>query len=132
MTYEGLLLFDGDCSFCHRGIQFILKHDKHAYFSFASLQGDTGHEVKKHYQISNQLDSVILIQNGRYYHKSTAVLRICKQLNALYPLLYSLIVIPRPIRNLAYDFIAKNRQFFSKKHTACVIPSPENQKRFLD
>jgi len=131
MKHKGLLLFDGDCSFCHRGVQFILKHDTHAYFSFASLQGSTGRKMKAHYRIPVDTDSVILIENNRYYHKSTAILRMCRKLNHFYPVLFLFILIPKPIRDVFYDFIAKNRQWFSKQLSTCILPSPEDQKRFL-
>lgn len=132
MQDEGLLLFDGDCSFCNRAIQFILKRDKKKYFSFASLQGFTGHEMKKRYSIPNHFDSIILIQDGTPFDKSTAVLRICKKLKPFYPFLYFFILIPRPIRNMMYDWIAKNRKLFQKQSSTCILPSKEDKDRFRD
>lgn len=132
MMEDGLLLFDGDCSFCNQGVQFILKHDLNAHFTFATLNGDYGKKIKEKYHIPTDLDSIILIEHGKYYSKSTAVLRICKQLNSFYPILSLLGIIPRPIRNIIYNWVARNRLLFSKKTTACMLPTPEEKKRFIN
>ncbi len=77
------------------------------------------------------LDSIILIENGLIYEKSTAALKISKHLYNGYQLLYIFIILPKVIRDWVYNYIAKNRyNWFGKKDT-CMIPSEKIKNRFL-
>ncbi|MBU5266619.1 thiol-disulfide oxidoreductase DCC family protein [Virgibacillus proomii] len=129
---DKIILFDGICNFCDRSVQFILKRDKQEQFLFASLQGDVGQQqLLKKYQIPTNMNSFVLLDGEKYYVKSTAALRICKELVGAWKLLYGLIIIPRPIRDFVYQFIAKHRyQWFGQKKS-CRLPSAMTRKRFL-
>jgi predicted DCC family thiol-disulfide oxidoreductase YuxK len=65
------------------------------------------------------------------YERSTAALRICRQLNGLWPLFYGLIVVPRFIRDGVYNWIANNRYTWFGRRQECMIPSPDVKARFL-
>lgn len=126
-----IILFDGICTFCNRSIQFIIHHDPHEHFQFASLQSDIGQSLLKRYSIPLSEDSLVLIEQNSYYTQSTAALKITRYLNGLLPLLYVFIIIPRPIRNLVYRYIANNRYKWFGKQTACKIPTTEEKNHFL-
>lgn len=127
-----IILFDGDCNFCDANVQFIIKRDPYAHFYFTSLQSDKGQELIKNHRITATVDSLVLIENNKAYTRSTAALRIAKKLDGLWHLLFLFILIPRPIRNGVYHYIAKNRyNWFGKKDSSCALPSPEMRKRFL-
>ncbi|WP_379968093.1 thiol-disulfide oxidoreductase DCC family protein [Ectobacillus sp. sgz5001026] len=129
---SSIILFDGVCNFCNRSIQFIIKRDQHATFQFASLQSDIGRKLVLDYDLPTYVDSVILIEDELVYMKSTAVLKICKRLNRAWGLLYIGILVPRPIRDFVYDYIANHRYQWFGKATSCIVPSKEIRKRFLD
>lgn len=129
---DSIVLFDGECHFCNKSVQFIIKRDKDAIFSFASLQGPVGRELGKKYDFPPSSDSFILIEDGRMYEESTAALRVAKQLNGFWKLLYGFIIIPKPLRNLVYRFVANNRMKWFGNSDACPIPTPEMRKRMLD
>lgn len=129
---QRIVLFDGDCNFCDTSVQFIIKRDPYAYFQFASLQSEKGQDFVKQYHIPETVDSLVLIENHKAYTQSTAALRIAKKLDGLWHLLFLCILIPRPIRDGVYNYIAQNRyRWFGKKEDTCAIPSPEMRKRFL-
>lgn len=126
-----IILFDGVCNFCQSSVQFIIKRDPNAYFMFASLQSDIGQSLLKKNGISSTTDSIILIENGKAYDKSTAVLRICQSLTGFWKYTYVFIILPLPLRDLVYNIVAKNRyKWFGRKEN-CIIPSPDTRKRFL-
>lgn len=127
---EKIILFDGECNFCDRSVQFIIKRDPKGIFKFASLQSEIGKEICKKYNVPN-IDSLVLIDNNNYYLKSSAALKICRQLKGLWKLLYIFFIIPKPIRDFAYETFAKNRYKWFGKKDSCMIPSPEDRKRFL-
>lgn len=126
-----IILFDGVCNFCNWNVQFIMKHDPHHKFLFASLQSDVGLQLLNEYKVSSKEDSLILINYHRYYTQSTAALKIARHLNGIFPLLYIFILIPRPIRNFLYRIIANNRYKWFGKRTNCKVPTPQEKKRFL-
>ncbi len=127
-----LVLFDGDCNFCDSSVQFIIKRDPVAHFQFTSLQSEAGIKIIKDYNVSSDVDSLVLVENGKVFTKSSAALRIAKKLDGLWHLLFLLILIPSPIRDFFYDFFAKNRyKWFGKKDESCALPTPEVRERFL-
>ena len=126
-----IILFDGVCQFCDKSVQFILKRDPNGKFSFSSLQSDTGIQLRKDYHIPEELDSIILIEGEKYHSKSTAALKIARELRGGWKWLYILIVIPRPIRDAVYDMVARNRLKWFGEKTACELPPPDVRKRFL-
>ncbi|KZR56801.1 thiol-disulfide oxidoreductase DCC family protein [Bacillus badius] len=126
-----VILFDGECNFCDSSVQFIIKNDPQGLFHFASLQSDTGQELLNKHNVPSDIDSMILIEGDKVYYKSAAALRICRHLRGAWKLLYAFIIVPRPIRNAAYDFIAKNRYKWFGKKESCMLPSPSVRARFI-
>lgn len=128
----GIILFDGVCNLCNNSVKSIIQRDSAGYFQFASLQSDVGQKLLQHYGLNDYINSFVLIENERYYLKSSAALRICKNLDGAWKLLSFLRIIPRPIRDFIYDRIAHNRYKWFGKQDSCMIPTPEIRKRFLD
>ncbi|MNW64827.1 hypothetical protein D3C74_431440 [compost metagenome] len=77
------------------------------------------------------MDTFVLIENGKYYTRSTAALRLAKGLKFPYPLLYVFIIVPKFIRNAVYNWVARNRYRWFGKDEACMLPTPEIKDRFL-
>ena len=127
-----ILLFDGVCNLCNGSINFVIKHDNKDVFRFTALQEEPGKSLLKQYKIDpKEIDSIVLIENGKAYVKSTAALRAARHLNGGCPLLYGFIIIPAIIRNFVYDFIAKNRYKWYGKKDSCMIPTPTLKSKFL-
>lgn len=128
-----IILFDGDCLLCNQSVQFILSHDVNERFRFASLQSDVGKELLFQYHFpKNYVNSIILIENQSVYTKSTAVLRIAKHLKGFVRLTFIFTIIPKPIRDVIYCFVAKNRKKWFKRQEMCLMLTPQLRKRFLD
>ncbi|MBB6444352.1 thiol-disulfide oxidoreductase DCC family protein [Bacillus benzoevorans] len=127
-----IVLFDGDCHFCHSSVQFIIKRDSQELFYFASQQSEAGQELLKQYGVPEDIDSLVLIENGKAYIKSTAALRICRHLCSGWNFLYFFRCIPNPIRDAVYDFAAKNRYRWFSKKDSCPIPPDSIRTRFLE
>lgn len=129
-----IILFDGVCNLCDASVQFIIKHDKNDVFRFAAIQSETGQEIINYLKIDTRLtDSIILYEpNIAYYIKAEAALHIAKDLKSWHRFLFYFNFIPNGIKNLVYDFIAKNRYKWYGKKTACMIPTPELKAKFLE
>ena len=127
-----IVLFDGVCNFCNASVNFVIEHDKAGYFKFAPLQSEIGEQlVAKHGINSAYTDSVIVVENDRAYTHSSAALRIAKQLDGIWSWTYAFIVVPKPIRDLAYRIFAKYRYRLFGRQDACMMPTPEIRARFL-
>ncbi len=128
-----IVLFDGVCNLCNSSVQFIIKHDKKAQFSFASLQGEFGQRFLKEKRLPlDHFNSFMLLENEKVFSKSTGALRMLKHLGAKWQFFYIFIIVPKPIRDSVYNFISKNRyRWFGKKET-CWLPTAELKKRFLN
>lgn len=127
-----IILFDGICNLCNDAIQKVIKNDKKDLFRFAHLQSDLARQIINERGIDTaNLESVILIDPGvAYYHKSTAVIEIAKDLNN-YSWLRIFKPLPEAFRDMIYEFIAKNRYKWFGKKESCMIPTPELQALFL-
>ena len=127
-----IILFDGVCNLCNGAVTYIIKRDKKNVFKFAALQSEIGQELTSKFNIdTSKVDSIILIDGEKHYTKSSAALRIAKQLSGAYPLLFGFMVVPKFIRNAVYDYIAKNRYKWFGKKESCMIPTAELKSKFL-
>lgn len=127
-----IVLFDGVCNFCNSSVNFIMERDKKDVFRFAALQSGAGIELQKKFNLDpNDLKSFILVDGDSYYQKTTAALRVAKDLGFPYSLSYVFILIPPLIRNIVYNIIAKYRYKWFGKKEACRIPTPEERAKFL-
>lgn len=126
-----IILFDGECNFCDKSVQFIIKRDRDGVFQFASQQSEVGQRLLLENSIPKWIDSFFLISGEKIYYKSSAALRVCRDLNGFWKVFYLFLVVPKPIRDGVYDFIARNRyKWFGKKEN-CMLPSSEIRNRFL-
>lgn len=128
-----VILFDGVCNFCNGIVDFIIKRDREKKFKFAALQSNAGRELFRKFNIKpDDLDTLILIENGRYYERSNAVLKIVKGLEGIWKFFYIFIILPSFIRNFFYNIIAKRRYKWFGRRDECRVPKEEERERFLE
>ena len=129
---SSIVLFDGVCNFCEGSVRFIIDRDPKGTFRFASLQSPFASEIlQKHGRDPEELTSVVLVEHDRIYTKSGSALRIARRLRFPWFLLWSFMVLPPFIRDIVYDYIARNRYKWFGKKEECMIPTPEIRERFL-
>lgn len=128
---DRIVLFDGVCNFCNGSVNFIIDHDREKRFKFAPLQSQIGQSLIAEHSIPRDVDSVILVEDGKVYMHSTAGLRIAKGLGGIWSLAYVFIVVPAFIRDWAYKTFAKYRYRIFGKTDACMMPTADVRERFL-
>jgi predicted DCC family thiol-disulfide oxidoreductase YuxK len=126
-----VVLFDGVCNVCNSAVNFIIDRDRSGRFHFASLQSEAGRRLCKAHGIPLELDSIALVEGGRAYTESAAVLRIARGLDGLWPALFTLVLLPRSARDRAYRYFASHRYEWFGKLEACRVPSADVLQRFL-
>jgi len=129
-----LLLYDGACALCSGAVLFVLRHEKRTTLRFASLAGPVGLALLADHPELRGLDSMLWVEAGgaRVLAKSAAALRVASYLGGLWRLAPSLLIIPRPLRDLAYDLVARHRHAFAGEASSCRLPPPGERGRFLD
>ena len=128
---KSIVLFDGVCNFCSDSVNFIIRRDPENRFMFAPLQSDAGKELIVKYGVDETADSIVLIEEGQAFMRSTAALRIAKRIGGIWALAYVLMIVPRPIRDYFYDLFARYRYRMFGQKDECMLPTPEIRARFL-
>ena len=128
---ERVILFDGICNWCNAWVDFTMARDD-GRFHFATLQSDKGQELLKLLGLSTQdFETFLLLERGQVFTKSTAALRIARQLSGWWPLLYGLMLILRGLRDILYDYVARHRYRLMGKAQTCRIPGATDRDRFV-
>lgn len=110
-------------------MQFVIRHEATARFRFASLQSEAGQRLRAAHGVN--VDSVVLIEDGRAYIESEAALRITRHLRAPWNWLRIAAVVPISWRNTVYRQVASHRYEWFGKRDVCWLPTPELAHRFL-
>lgn len=130
---NGIVFYDGVCGLCDRSVRFLLLRDRRATLRFAPLQGDT---ARRRTDLPSELRSVIFVAHSgtaqeQIYSRSEAALRLLDHVGGVWRIVSWLRLIPRPIRDVVYEFIANRRYRWFGKFDACRVPPPEWRARFL-
>ena len=132
-TYKPIILFDGYCNLCSSSVIFVLKRERGDVFRYASLQSDFAGRLLSDMGLDKDIpDSIVLVEEGEVYTRSTAALRIARKLKPLWPALYAFRVVPKFIRDPVYDWIARNRYKWFGKRNTCYVPNQDVKHKFLD
>ena len=124
-----VIFFDGVCNLCNAVVRWIAKRDSSGRFRFASLQSEAARLVLGE---AGRPDSMALVDREGVHFQSEAALRIARGLGPPWSVLGWLVVVPRPVRDAVYDFVARHRYRWFGRQESCPLPAPELVDRFLD
>jgi predicted DCC family thiol-disulfide oxidoreductase YuxK len=133
-----IILYDGVCGLCHRLVRFVLARDRAGLFRFAALQGELSRTIlTRHGRDPRDLDTLYLVlghgrPDERLLRKSDAALWVLRALGGPWRASRALRAVPRPLRDLGYDLVARTRYRLFGRHDACPLPDPRHRGRFLD
>ena len=137
-TSNPIVLYDGVCGLCNHAVQFLLKRDRRDRLRFASLQSDFAATLLKRHGVDNQdLDTVyVVLDQGEageaLLAKSDAFLQFAKEIGGVWSIARLGRIIPRPVRNWLYDFVARHRYQVFGKHETCMLPDPRHKHKFIE
>ncbi|TWI54476.1 thiol-disulfide oxidoreductase DCC family protein [Halalkalibacter nanhaiisediminis] len=127
-----ILLFDGECNVCNHLVDFMLRYERKQWFLFASLQSKEGQRLVADFDIPENVDSVIVLIDGRVYLYSDAVFEVARVLPWYLRWMRIFRVIPTKWRNKGYKHFAKNRYRWFGKRETCRLPTVDEKSRFLE
>lgn len=124
-----ILFYDGSCGFCNRSVQFVLQHERRPIIHFAAIQSEFAARFFKEKGVEVDLSTLYFWDQQELTERSSGALRVTRFLKMPYRLFFAGLIVPRFIRNGIYNFIARRRHRIAGSF--CVIPEPEQKKRFL-
>ena len=126
-------MFDGVCTLCNGLVHFVIARDPGGRFQFGALQSASAQRVLERRDAPATLpDAIVLVDDGQFFTRSTAALRIARRLAFPWPLAYAFIAVPRPLRDWIYDAIARHRYHWFGQSDRCMVPPPALRSRFID
>lgn len=128
-----IIVFDAQCLLCDGWVKFLLKHDRHAMFRYASIQGAAGPALLANAGLSvDGLATLLLVDGQRSWQQTAAILRILHRLGWPWRLAWVAWLIPAPLRDALYRLVARNRYRIFGRSDVCLLPAAGVAERFLD
>jgi predicted DCC family thiol-disulfide oxidoreductase YuxK len=129
---HAIVIFDGECLFCNRWVDFLLRFDRRDIFRFAERQTESGASSLRQFGLPESgVGSIVLLEGGAILQRSAAVLRMLRLLGFPFSLATAFQLIPRAPRDFIYDWFARNRLRWFGRRKVCRIPSPTERHRFF-
>ena len=127
------IVFDGTCVLCNGWVDFLLLRDRQARYRFAAMQGVQGRALLAAHGIDPDDPSSFLLIDANGAHRDTdAIARVVAGLGGAWRAAHAMRVVPAPIRDRVYRWVARNRYRWFGRKDACRIPAPHEAHRFLD
>lgn len=127
-----LVIFDGVCNLCTASVRFIVRHESAPVLRFTPVQSPAGAALLRRYGFDPAaVKTFVVIEDGALYVQSDAAIRVARYLHAPWKYLGVVVIVPRPIRDGAYDLVARHRYSWFGRMDACMVPSPALQARFV-
>jgi predicted DCC family thiol-disulfide oxidoreductase YuxK len=124
-----VIVFDGECNLCSTVARFIQRHTGHKIFRFAAIHSKAGAALLQTSGIPfERVETIVLIQNGQAYTRSEAVLRILSQMGGVWRLLVILRIVPKPVLDSLYSFVAHNRHRLWGRRISCKITDEDSRR----
>ena len=127
-----VLIFDGECVMCSHTAAFVLKHERHKRCNFVAAQSELGRALYRHYGMDDtDFETFVLLHEGIARLRSDAALQLMSLIGFPWSLAAVFRIVPRPLRDAIYTFVARNRYRLFGRRDACYMPAPEHRDRFL-
>ena len=123
-----IVLIDGDCALCVGLVEWLGKRIPKEklnpeHIMFVPGESDWGTELLSEACVTG-FDSVVVLNNGHVLQEGDAVLALAEVLPRRWRILAALgRIVPRPLRNSVYRWVAKNRISWFGRKEVCAIDS---------
>lgn len=131
---HSMVFYDGGCGLCHHAVRFAIARDRDgSRFRFAPLGGDAFRRLVPEAAQGGLPDSIVaLTADGTLLARSAAVIHVLDRIGGAWRLPGALLtLVPRPLRDLGYDGIARvRRRLFRRPTDPCPVAPPGLRARF--
>jgi predicted DCC family thiol-disulfide oxidoreductase YuxK len=131
-TPDNLILFDGVCNLCDAFVQFVIRHDRAGKFRFAAIQSQAGKRIFQSRGLdAENLQTFVLVTGGEIFVRSDAAVEVLSRFGGGWKICRIFLLVPRPLRDGLYSWVARNRYRWFGRKDACMVPTAEIRERFL-
>ena len=128
-----IVVFDTQCLLCDGWVRFLLRHDKRRMLRFASIQGKGGKALLARAGLKVEgLQTLLLVDGERTWQHTSAILRVLHALGWPWRLAWSAWLVPAPLRDALYRWLARHRYRWFGRSEVCLMPPADHAQRFLD
>ena len=122
---EPRLYYDGNCALCHGAVRLAVRRDRgQPPFRFAPIGGERFERMMAGRGRPELPDSLLIeTADGRLLTRSEAVLFLMGRMSRPWRLAALVArVVPRPLRDVVYDFVARRRRrWFGRSEEVCPV-----------
>lgn len=130
---DSIIVFDGDCAFCSGGVRLLLALDRKGVFRFTPVRSPYGRVLAAGAGVDPEDPSTFLFfDRGDTVQATDAIAAVLARLPAPWSWLRMLRIVPRPLRDAAYRWVARNRYRIAGRREACLLPLPDQRSRFIE
>ena len=129
---DDVILYDGVCVFCSRWVRFVATRDVNHRFRFTAIQSGYGTRLAQAFGIDpDDPDTNAVIHGGAAYLKSDAALTVLGALPG-WSWVRTLFLVPKPLRDIIYSLVARNRYRIFGKYQECFVPDADMRARVME
>ena len=129
---DDVILYDGVCIFCSRWIRFVATRDVERRFRFTPIQSDYGTRLAKAFGIDpKDPDTNAVVHGGVAWLKSDGALKVLGALPG-WGWTGVFFVVPKPLRDVVYGLVARNRYRIFGKYDECFVPDADMRARVIE
>jgi predicted DCC family thiol-disulfide oxidoreductase YuxK len=126
-----IVFFDGECGLCSRIVRLLARLDRREALKFAPIQGETAAEFGIEVPAADGGTIVVMREDGVSFERGDAALELARALGWPWRAGRVFGLVPRSLRDAAYDFVAKRRRAWFRPSDACLAPSAGLRARML-
>lgn len=125
-------LYDGVCVLCSAAVQYVLRHERDHAIRFVAIQSGEGRRLAAHHGIdADDPATFLFIENSVALEKSAGVMALAAHVGGPGRLVLLGRFLPRRLRDVVYDFVARRRYRIFGKLSACMTPDAAMRRRFV-
>ena len=129
-----VLFFDGECAFCSRSVRFVARHDTRCRVWFAPLQGRLAAENGLSGLAAETGGTMVLLreEDGALFTRSDALIELARVLGGIWHFARLAVLVPRPVRDAVYQWIADRRHRLAVISDSCPLPDEDLKTRLRE
>ena len=129
---DDVILYDGVCVFCSRWVRFVATRDTDRRFRFTAIQSGYGTRLAQAFGINpHDPDTNAVVHGGQVFFKSDAALTVLGALPG-WGWVRALRLVPKPLRDALYNFVARNRYRIFGRYEACFVLDAGFRERVME
>ena len=115
---------------CNGTVDFLMVAELKPRLLFSPLQSAYAERMLGK-EITERLDSFVLMDESKVYMRSDSAIRVGQYLGGIWRLGVVFLIVPKGLRDCVYNWVASNRYKWFGVRESCRLPTPQERDRFI-